>query len=107
MGIITYAQEIMYLAIALSVLLVASGITWVLYIFVSLARDVRTVVSKLKDIVTSAQETLTTVKQKIGDTSVQFKFLFEGMKTILQWINSRAELKSSKSDQDQTDEDEA
>ncbi len=89
MGIITYAQEIMYLAIAISVMAVAFGITWVLYVIVSVTRDTRAVITSAKDAINTVHDVAGAVKQKIGDASLQFKFLFEGMKTILNWINAR------------------
>ena len=89
MGIITYAQDIMYLAIALGVLLIASGIAWLLFLMVMVMRDIRSVITSAKETIKATHDTIAAVKQKVGDVSVQFKFLLEGMKSVLSWIDRR------------------
>lgn len=92
------AQNIMYLSAALGVLLLAGMITWLIFYFVMIVRDLRTIITKTKETLATIHELISGLKKKIDETSVHFKFLLEGMKTLLDWIKNK---QNKKEDQKQ------
>jgi len=89
MSILTYSQEIMYLSIAFGVLLITLLFAWLLFYIVIIIKDLRTIVSKTRETLNTAHEVVAAVKTKIDETSIQFKFLIEGIKSIADWVKNK------------------
>ena len=95
MFFITYSQEIMYLSFALGALLISIAITWLLYYFISIIRDMKSVIEKAKTTISVVHDVADVTKKKISDFSIQFKALASGIGTVLDWIEKRKQDHSS------------
>lgn len=97
MFIFTHSQDILHLTISFSVLIIACLLAWLLFYIISIIKDLRNILNRTKDTITAAQETVSSLKKKIDETSIQFKFILEGIKTLTDW------LKEKKSDKSKSD----
>ncbi len=89
MFFITYSQEIMHLSFGLGVLLVCVALAWLVFSAVSILRDVRRVIEKIKTTLAVIHEVSTAAKQKVHDFSIQFKAISSGLTTVLDWVDKR------------------
>ena len=89
MFLITYSKDIMYLSFALGAILISISITWLLYSFISIVKDIKNLIEKTKTTLEIMHDVTKTAKEKLSNFSIQFKALSSGLGTILDWIDKR------------------
>lgn len=91
MDIFFQAQNIMYLAVALVIFMIGVLLSWLLFYFVMIVKDVREVLRKTKDTLEATSEVIAAVKEKLQDSSHYLKLLFEGIRTLVDFLNKKTD----------------
>ncbi len=97
MFIIIHSKEILNLTISFGILIIALLLAWLLFYIISIIKDLRAILKRTKDTIIATQETITAVKKKVDETSIQFKFLLESIKSMLDWIKDKRSDKNENS----------
>jgi len=105
MFFITYSEQIMHLSFACGAILISLALAWLLFTVISIVRDIKHVLDKIKHALNLAHEVTSTLKQKIHDFSIQFQAISSGLTTVMDWIDKKTENKNKENKQENKNDD--
>jgi len=87
--IIETTKDLFWLLFGLSLVILTLFICWGMFYMIMMVKDMRETVKNLKRKLDLLEEFLTTVKEKISDTSLYLKTIFETFIKITGWFEQR------------------
>lgn len=87
------SKDILWLTIALCVLLVTVFFVWIMYYLAMILKDVRNVVSEVKNKIESFGEILNTIKNKVATSATVLTTLGKGVADLIGLFKERREAK--------------
>lgn len=96
--------DLMYAAIAISVLVFTGFLVWALYYFAQILRQGYEVVKDVRQKIAEFEELLGNIKDKVMTSATSISFIASEIKTIVDFVQ-RKKKKAKKDEEDDEDED--
>jgi hypothetical protein len=88
-------KDLFWLGLSLSIVLFTLFVCWGMFYFIMILKDLRETVKSLKRKLDLFEDFLTTVKEKITDTTQYLKTIIETVVKIASWFTTHSDDKNS------------